>query len=303
VTRQAPRPLLGALLVLLAAALWGSFGLFARALFAEGFTPLELTSLRVAIAFVATAALVPFVPGQLARLRIAPRDIGFFAVYGIAAFASFAYLYFVTIERSTVAVAAALLYTSPAFVVLLARALWRERMDRVKLLALACVLAGVTFVTGAAGAVTAGTAVVPAFAVATGLGSGLTYALYTILSKLAMRRFDPLTTILYAFAFAALALAVVSPPWHAAARVPHAWPLLLGLGLGPSLLSYFLFLRGLRELAAGTASMLAAIEPVMAAVFAALFLAEPLDSQRGAGIALVVGAAMLLIRRAAPPQQ
>jgi drug/metabolite transporter (DMT)-like permease len=291
------RRLRGAALVLAAAALWGSFGLFARALFAYGFSPLELTSLRVAIAFAATAVLALLLPGRRARLRITARDVAFFAAYGVLGFASFAFLFFVTVERTTVAVAAALLYTAPAFVVLFARVLWKERFDATKLVALACVLTGVAFVTGLVGGVLAGTTAVPAAAVLSGLASGATYGLYTIFSKVATRRFDGVTTILYAFLFAALALAVLAPPWTAFARAPEAWPLLLGLGLGPSLLAYFLFLRGLRELAAGTASMLASLEPVIAALLAALFLGEALDAQRGVGVLLVVVAAVLLIRR------
>jgi drug/metabolite transporter, DME family len=297
---RAPRPVLGALLVLGAAALWGSFGIFARALFAHGFSPLELTSLRVAIALVATAVIAVLQPGWRRRLRLTPRDAAFFAAYGTLGFASFALLFFVTVELTTVAVAAALLYTSPAFVVLLSRVVWRERISGVRLVALLCVLAGVFTVTGVLAGLVTGTGRVPLIAAITGLGSGFTYGIYTVMSKVATRRFDTVTTILYAFLFAALALAIVSPPWTAAARAPAAWPLLLGLGLGPSLLAYFLFLRGLRELSAGTASMLAALEPVMAAIFAALLLSEALDASRILGIALIVGAAMLLIRRGEP---
>jgi drug/metabolite transporter, DME family len=301
-----PRParrVLGAALVLAAAALWGSFGLFARALFDFGFSPLELTSLRVAIAFAATALLAVLLPGQAARLLITGRDLAFFAAYGVLGFASFAFLFFVTVERTTVAVAAALLYTAPAFVVLFSRVLWQEPIDATKLLALACVLAGVGLVTGLAGGLVTGATAVPAAAIASGIASGVTYGLYTIFSKVATRRFDAVTTIFYAFLFAAAALALLAPPWAAFARAPHAWPLLLGLGLGPSLLAYFLFLWGLRELAAGTAAMLASLEPVIAALLAALLLAEPIDAQRGVGVALVAAAAVLLIRRDAAGNQ
>jgi drug/metabolite transporter, DME family len=292
----ARRPLGGAVLVLAAASLWGTFGLFARAFYAHGYSPAELTSARVWIGFLAIAPLALLRQPQ--RLRIDLRDAAFFAIYGAAGFAGFVLLFFATVARTSVAVAAALLYTAPAFVVILSRLLLGERLDARRMLALGGVLVGVLLVTGA----WRGGAGVSVTALALGLGSGIAYGLYTLGSKLATHRFDSVTTIFYVFGAAALATLPLAVPWAGLLRAPASWPLLLLFGLGPSLLAYALFLRGLREIGAGTAAMLACVEPVVAALLAALLLSEPLHADHGFGIVLIVGAAITLLRRPAPDE-
>jgi drug/metabolite transporter, DME family len=291
---HAARPLLGAGLVLCAAALWGSFGLFARVLYGYGFTPAELTGARV---WIGALALLPFVLRRPARLRLPLRELAFFAFYAVAGFSAFAFLFFATVERTTVAVAAALLYTAPAFVVLLARVFLNEPLDRTALTSLLLVLAGVTLVTGALRALLTGVAQVPPAAALFGIASGITYATYTLCSKHALVRHDAVTTIFVVFGISALLFGVVAPPFGAAARALEALPILLALGLVPSLFAFFLFLRGLRELRASTASMLASLEPAMAAVLAAVILGESMEAEQVAGIALIAGAAVLLARR------
>ncbi|MEJ2679063.1 MAG: DMT family transporter [Gemmatimonadota bacterium] len=64
--------------------------------------------------------------------------------------------------------------------------------------------------------------------------------------------------------------------------------------LGPTLLASFLFLAALRHLPASTASMLATAEPVVAALLGVAVLGEPLGLDTAAGVALVVGAAIML---------
>ena len=114
-TEATGRRYTGALMVLAAASLWGTLGYFGRRLYPLGITPLELASVRAAIGFLGLALWAARAP---ARLRIRPRDLPFFALYGVVAVALFQWFYFATIERTTLANAAALLYTAPAFVVL-----------------------------------------------------------------------------------------------------------------------------------------------------------------------------------------
>lgn len=286
-------PWLGAALVICAASLWATFGLFAKSLYASGFTPIELASVRTWVGFAGIALVALRHPK---RLRLGARDLVFFAAYGVVGFALFEWLYFETVERTTIAVAAALLYTAPAFVVLLSRLLWREALGWKRLLSLVLVLVGVVLVTGALGAIVTGTVEVGAAAILLGLCAGSTYALYTIFSKLALQRTEPVPALFWSFGFAALALAVVAPPLEPLTRDPAALPRLLALGLVPTLLAYFLYLRALRELRASTASMLAAIEPAVATILAALFFAERIATTQMVGITIIVAAAATLAR-------
>lgn len=281
-------------MVVAAAALWGSLGVFGKLLYARGITPLEVASIRAAVGFVALAVWLLPRPSSVA---VKAGDLPRLALVGIGAFALFSLLFFATVERTTVGVAAALLYTAPGWVVLMAWALDRERPGRIGLSALGLVLLGVALVTGAARSVLAGGAPLGAAAIALGLGSGLTYGLFTVLGKRLLSRYAPLPTTFYTFGFAALALGLLAPPWGPPLRDPGSIPLLLLMGLLPTLAAYVLYFEGLRRMRAGSAAMLATTEPVVAALLGAALLGDALSADRVAGVALIVAAALLVARR------
>jgi drug/metabolite transporter (DMT)-like permease len=139
--------------------------------------------------------------------------------------------------------------------------------------------------------------------VLTGLGAGFGYGLYTLVSKVAAQRYeDPIFSLFWMLAFAAIALSIVAPPFAAMRDAADAWPALIGLGIFPTVLPYLLFLQALHWLRASTASMLASVEPVVAALLAALFLGEALDAPRLTGVALIaVAAGLLAYERGAGP--
>ncbi len=295
-TASTSRRTLGAGLVLGAACLWATFGLFTRSLYDSGFTPLELASVRAFIGFLG-AAVIGIARGPK-RLAIPPRALLFFAIYGILGFALFEYVFFVVLSRTTVAVAVALLYTAPAFVLIFSRVVWREEVPRWKLLSLVMVLAGVALVTGAADLWVAGddgdrVRVAPVV-IALGLLSGVFYAAYTLMSKRASQEFDAVQSVFWCFLFAALAFMIIAPPFAVALRDPAHLPMLIALGIVPTLLPYGLFLLGMKYLRASTASMLTSVEPMVAAILAALLLGEQLTILRALGIVLIVGAAAVV---------
>ncbi|HEX2166353.1 MAG TPA: DMT family transporter [Longimicrobiales bacterium] len=296
------RPIVGAALVLGAASLWATFGIFAKFLYQAGLEPLEVASARAAVGFAGVllvASLQTLRRGTArAGVRVPLRSIPFFAAYGILGFALFGLLFLGGLERTTVSIAVALLYTAPAFVVLISAVLWRERFDRIRALSLLLVLAGVLLVTGAAGSVLSGAVPLSSTALLFGLGSGLGYALYTLFSKVATERYGPLASLFWSFAFAALSLWIVASPITPFMRAPDQALLLIGLGLVPTLLPYALYMAALRHLRASTAAMLASIEPAIAALLAALLLGERMDALQFAGMVLVVSAAVLLAREA-----
>lgn len=302
--RPVGRSVAGAALVLAAASFWATFGIFARRLYEAGFQPLELASTRAAVGFAAVALFA--LPATLLRTNNAHRGIAvgwrnlpFMAAYGVLGYALFTLVFFRALEVTAVPVAVALLYTAPAWVLLASAVLWREQVGGRRITALALLLAGVLLVTGAVGTVLRGTAPLAAGALLLGLASGATYALYTLFSRVATVRFGPVASLFWSFGFATLAFAVIAPPWQPFVHSPQHTLALLALGIVPTLLPYALYLAALRELRASTASMLASLEPVVAALLAAALLGERLELLQGLGVLLVVGAAVLLAREVA----
>jgi drug/metabolite transporter, DME family len=296
------QPVVGAALVLGAASFWATFGIFAKHLYAAGFAPLELASVRAAVGLAGFALILG--PRLLRRQvhterRVGARDLFFLAAYGILGYALFTLAFFAALERTTVSVAVALLYTAPAFVMLMSALLWRERIGGLRLVSLLLVLGGVLLVTGAAAAIVTGGAALPAAALLIGIGAGATYAIYTMFSKVSTQRYGPGISLLGSFTFATIVFAIIAPPHVPFLRQPEHTLALVALGIVPTLIPYALYLRGLRELRASTAAMLASAEPMIAALLAAGLLHERLEPLQLAGMALIVAAAVLLARQAA----
>ncbi len=222
-------------------------------------------------------------------LRVATRDLPLFAAYGAVSVAGFMTVYFIAIRMTTVATAAVLLYTAPAWVVVMARLLFGESMTRMKVAALALTFVGCVLVVGAAGP--GALRLTPAGLLA-GLGAGLTYALYSIFGKTALRRYSPLTTVIYALAFGALFLLIASGGLQPVTA--GGVPALAYVIVVPTVAAYLLFITGLRWVEAGRASVIATLEPVVAALGGAIVLREPFEPAQWLGAALVLGGVVLV---------
>jgi drug/metabolite transporter, DME family len=289
------RAALGAALVIGAASLWASLGIFGRMAFAHGVPALDVASVRAFLAFVAILPLALLQGPGLRRLRLPPRDLPLLLGYGAIGIGAFYFVYLAAIERLPIAVAAALLYTAPAWVITIAWIMRWEPVRPGRLVPLALVLVGAFLVTGAF----RNLAAVDALGVAAGIASGAAYAIFTVIGKRIRERYDVLTTFLFAYGAGALVLAVVAPPWRTLLEYPDALTVLILMALGPTLLAVLLFYLGIRHIDASTASMLATIEPVIAALLALAWLGESLTGAVVAGTGLIVAAAVLLRPRRA----
>jgi drug/metabolite transporter, DME family len=284
------RPALGALLVLGAASLWGSLGIFGRLAFEHGVPPLDVASTRAFLAFLGILPVALLRRNALRRLRPEARHLTLLVGYGAVGIGVFYVVYLSAIDRLPVAVAAALLYTAPAWVVAIAWVMGWEPVRPRRLLPLALVLLGAFLVTGAFRALAA----VDLLGIGAGLASGASYAVFTALGKRIRERYDVVTTFVFAYGVGTLVLALFAPPWRALVQYPDALVVLLLMAAGPTLLAVLLFYFGIRFLDASTASMLATIEPVVAALLALAWLGERLDASIIAGTGLIIGAALLL---------
>jgi DME family drug/metabolite transporter len=72
--------------------------------------------------------------------------------------------------------------------------------------------------------------------------------------------------------------------------------LLAALGIDPTAVAYTLYFRGLRKAPASTAALLSLIEPLTAAVLAALVLGDRLSATGIAGAAMLLAAVVRTVR-------
>lgn len=273
-----------------AAVVWGTIGIAGRAAFRAGVAPLEAAFYRAAISFVVVLAVTLLT--SPASLRVRARDLWLFAAYGLVSIAIFFYAYLYAIERTSIATAAILLYTAPAFVAVLSALIFKERLTSGRAAAIGLAAAGCVLVVRGYDLA----ALRPNLpGVVAGLASGLTYAMYSIFGTTALRRYTTRATLTYALGFGAIFLGVVAVPAGAvspAHSVP-TWFVIAYLALGTTLLGQFLYLSGLRRISPGRASLIATLEPVVAACLGYVVLGEGLDLWQVLGGLLVLSAVVI----------
>ena len=112
------------LCVLLAGTLWGCIGLYNRRLLGAGLSVQTLVLVRNSGGALVLGLLGALLDRSVFRVRL--RHLPIFLGTGLVSILLFTLCYFSCQQLCSLAVAAVLLYTAPAFVVLLAAILWRS---------------------------------------------------------------------------------------------------------------------------------------------------------------------------------
>lgn len=258
----------GMLLVLLAAGLWGTLGTIYKWGTGDfGMTPLTVVFWRAGTAAIVLGlglgGVVPALGRGWALLRIGASDVPLLAAFGLLGVTAFYLLYIYAVLLTGVAVAVVLLYTAPVFVAVMAWRFLGESFGPRKIAALALTVVGCALV---ARAYDPSLLQVNALGILCGLGSGFTYALYSILGKFSLYRGHHIATMsFYVYAIGALGL-LAAVPFAGLPEVPSpgAWALLFSLGIIQTIGALWAYTAGLRHLDASVASILATFEPVVA---------------------------------------
>lgn len=281
------RPLVPApLLILAAACLWGLLGIFGKGVQAAGVAPLEVAFWRALLGGALYALHALLTRSRLPR----GRDLWITAGFGIAGVSVFYGSYQLAVKAGGASLASVLLYTAPAFVALLGWAFLRDRPGAREWVAIAGTLLGITFISLGGGQGVSVT--LPALAF--GLIAGFTYSLYYLYGKAFFHRYSTPALLGVALPVGALGLLPFVAPAGFAAKSAAAWGGLGGIAVLSTYLAYLLYSAGLRRLNATRASVIASVEPVVAAGLAALLFGERLAALALLGAALVIGAALLL---------
>lgn len=277
-------------LVLGAAVLWGLLGIFGKQAQAEGASPLEVGFWRAAIGTVLFGAHAALTRARLPR----GRDLAVTAAFGLVGVSVFYGSYQFAVRDGGASLAAVLLYTAPAFVALLSWLVLRERLGAREMAGVAMSFGGIVLISLGGGE---GVHATP-LSVLAGVTSGVTYALYYLYGRRYFARYAPAALFAVMMPVGALGLLPMAQVQLHHSRL--GWLNLIGVGLLCTYAAYSLNSAGLRHLPATRASVISSIEPVVAAVLAAVLFAERLSPAALVGAAAVVGAALLLSTAPAP---
>ena len=273
----------GYLYILISAVLWGTPPIFSTLSYRYGSDALTSAAMRSYLSC-AIFLIWMLANGSLKKLKL--REIPFYLIYGVVAGGCTFACYMTAIEHLSIAMAAILLYTSPAFVILINRVVYKEPITRVKLLAVLCTFGGCLLVLQAYH--------VEILAhnlpwVGVGLAAGVCFSMTTVVGKKAKEYHDGRFNAGMMCIFGSLVFLAVKPPWSVAAISFRLWLCFGGLAVFGTVLAYMVYLKGLDIVAdGGSASIIATLEPIVGSVFGVIFFGDKLEVLQIFGILLVV---------------
>lgn len=280
------------LCVLTGGILWGSIGIFVQMLTTSGLTPMETVAARATGATIVFVLMTYLKNPQLLKIKL--KDWWIFFGSGCISLAGFNYFNFTCITLSGMATAALLLYTAPLFVMLISLLIFKEKFTIRKFIALICTLCGCTLIIGIQ---EHGVRLNWAITI-TGLASGIGYALYTIFTKFAVvRNYHPLTITTYTFLGCAITSNLINKNFPYQQINFQGWIGIAGLVFICSLCANYFFTKGMASIDASYASIIATIEPMVAAILGILIFKEDISLTKIIGMLLILSSIILLTER------
>lgn len=276
------------LCTIFAGVLWGTISVFLKNLSSSGLSLIQITACRAI--FSSFFLFVYFFVKDKNLLKIKVKDIWMFVGTGVVSLTFFSLCYFSTILESGASIAVILLYTSPIFILLLSAILFKEKITKIKLFALILTFVGCIFVTGIGGENH-----LSAKGLFIGLCAGFGYALYSIFSRFALKKYKPLTVTFYTFVFSSISLI----PFCNVVEICLSFSeksllFLIGIALVCTVLPYIFYTFGLSGLETGKAAILVTVEPLIGSLIGIFIWKENIDVVKLVGIVMIFIAVILI---------
>jgi len=279
------------LLILLSGLLWGTIGVFITFLREAGFSTMQIVFLRTSVTTLLLGIYI--LCRDKSKFRVRLRDFWIFIGTGLISFTAFTVCNQIAMQLCSLSIAAALLYTSPAFILIFSAIIFKEALNPAKISAILVTVFGCFLVSGL---LTPGD-VISVPGILAGITSGLCYGLYSIFGRFGVEKYDSLTVTFYTF----LLVAAASLPFADFASMPEAftsagWVLPTVLAFGPvtCLAPYLAYTAGLGGVEPGTAGILATLEPVVSTLLSVIVFHEEMSWQKILGIVCILGSVVIV---------
>jgi drug/metabolite transporter (DMT)-like permease len=279
---------LGYLQIASAALIWGTYGLFVRAL---DYSPEYILFFRFLFGLIGLL-IVTAVKNGLSTLKPSLSYWKWMLVPAfLTGFSWFCYTY--ALNYTSVASAAFLIYTAPVFTVIFAPLILKEKLEARTVVALIISLFGTASIMGY-GSIFGASSHLAGDIIA--LLGGVSYGLLALIIKKAPTAILGMPSNIIVSGYIALALL----PFIITSSTQFSWKgilILLTLGLFQQTFGATLFHLGLRTVKAQHASILTYVEPLAATMMAALFLHEAITPSSLFGGILIISGGMIIISR------
>ena len=287
------------LMLLATVVLWALNLTVTRYILTHGFEPLAYATVRYGLA---TAVFLVIVLVGERTLRIARRDLPLAALAALLIFLnqiSFVY----ALEKTTASTIALILGATPAFAAVIGLALGLERLSRRFWIAAVISFAGVGLVALGSGEVSGDRR-----GVLLGIATAATWAAYSVAVGPLMQRYSASRISVVVLGLGWLGILAIGFPHAADQDLDVGWNVWLLLGfatIGPLVLTTIMWFRVIHRIGASRATLVANLQPFVAAVFALVLLSEHMTPLQVAGGILIAGGILTARRRTpttAPPE-
>ena len=290
---------IGLVMYLVAAFLFALNGSVAKAQIEAGLTAVHVTEIRTL-----GCAVVLLVYLGIARpttLKLRRSEVPFLVLFGVVAYTTTPFLFFLTVSLLPVAIAALLSFLAPVLVALWLRFVRREPTGKSIWVSLALVISGLLLVSQ----VWSGLVLDP-LGIFFGLLTAVALASYLLLGEAGAKRRDVLSLAFWGFTVATIVWSILAPwwifPWAilndttslfdgGLTDVP-VWSLVI-LMVVVSVVPFVLVLMSLQRIGAQRGGIAGTTEPVWAALIAFVMLGEVISPIQGIG-GLVVLAGVIV---------
>lgn len=264
--------------------------------FAESLTPWQLLSLQSLMS--AAVLLAVSLIFRRDALRLSWRQILSILPAGLGSLGT-AVGFTLSLQYLDASLAALLLFTFPAFVVLGAVIFLKERISVVQWVSLGITLFGSAL---ASEALSSGGLEVPLAGIALALLAAISAAFFNLFGQKLLKDKDTLSVTTYSQLWSTvLLLSVIRPTFLLAGEISRTGLLMAaGVAIVASVIPFFLLLKGISLIGASRASIVGTFELPVTIALANLILREPVTPVRAAGAILVVLAIILLEAKGDP---
>ena len=280
-----------------AGALWALSGISGQSLFQDyHFSAAWLVTARLLI-----SGILLLTCGYLLDKRavMAPwknkKDLRKLIIFSIVGMFVVQFTFFKTIEVSSASLATIIQYTGPFFVVIYEVLRKIMAPNRLTFLLMLTTLVGV-FLVASKGDISQLNSSLEALL--WGVGSAVAVAFYSIYPRQLLVNYGSLVIVGWAMLIGGLVANLIQPIWHIDGQVTAGacLQLIMVIVFGTAI-AYWMYLSSLQFISSGLASILTALEPLLATIFSIFLFSQTVTVFDGIGMVIVIGSILVLQRR------
>jgi drug/metabolite transporter (DMT)-like permease len=232
--------------------------------------------------------------GGWQRIALPTSDLIQCLVLGMLGVAASNFLYYVAIQRTSVAIAIVLQYTAPVWVLLYVVARGQQKLSFQKVAAVVVAIAGIALTIGIVGGHSA--LHIDTWGLIAAMLASFSFAFYNVGGHSILARYDRWRVLTWTLASAAVFWLFWNPPWKvvAAHYSLSQWGFLFIFSMISVLGSFSLYFLGLQHLEPTRAIIVSCLEPVFSILLAAALLGEGVRPIQTLGIVLVLSAIVIV---------